>query len=114
MTADVDDMPAPAFPTETILPLRIGSRGIYDSHAPLLRAIARRKFDVPEADVDSLVHDVFATFLACPARVRDLRAYLIGGICNTSRDYWRRQKQDTRLFTEADETTLLSEDVKIP
>jgi RNA polymerase sigma factor (sigma-70 family) len=86
---------------------------VYDIHAPLLYAIARRKFGVPDADVEGLVHDVFATFLAGPARVRDLRAYLIGGICNASREYWRRQKQDERLFTDVDgdDTSAVSEEV---
>jgi hypothetical protein len=39
-----------------------GSRGC-DSrgHAPLLRAVARGKFNIPDADIDGLVHDVFAS-----------------------------------------------------
>src|SRR5206468_2849867 len=81
--------------------------GMCDSHAPLLRAIARSKFGVPDADVDDLVHDVFTTFLTSPARIKDLRAYLIGGICNASREYWRRQKRDSRLFVDIDPAAVL-------
>lgn len=88
-----------------------GIASICQQHAPFLRGIARHKFGVPESDVDDLVQDVFATFLTCPARVQDLRAYLIGGICNASREYWRRQKQDERLFADVDEDTIVSEDV---
>jgi RNA polymerase sigma factor (sigma-70 family) len=99
-------------------PLPVGSRAeaaapsfdaIYDDHAPLLRAIARRKFNVPEADIDSLVHDVFASFLISAARVRDPRPYLVGGICNASRNYWRRRERDDSLFAEIDENALCDE-----
>jgi len=82
---------------------------IYDDHVPLLRAIARRKFNVPEADIDSLVHDVFASFLISASRVRDLRPYLVGGICNASRNYWRRRERDDSLFAEIDENTACDE-----
>jgi RNA polymerase sigma factor (sigma-70 family) len=85
---------------------------IYDDHAPLLRAIARRKFNVPEADIDSLVHDVFASFLISASRVRDLRPYLVGGICNASRNYWRRRERDDSLFTEIDENAVCDENLQ--
>ncbi len=108
---DLDRTPAAVvtepFPRGTA----IGIAGLCDAHAPLLRAIARRKFSVPEADVDDLVQDVFATYLTCPARVNDLRAYLIGGICNASREYWRRQRQDARLFVDVDEESVVTKDV---
>jgi DNA-directed RNA polymerase specialized sigma24 family protein len=77
-----------------------GSRSadtIYLRYAPVLRRIASRKYDVPLADVDSLVHDVFATYLTNPSSVRDVRAYLIGGICNASRDYWRERRHEVPL-----------------
>jgi RNA polymerase sigma factor (sigma-70 family) len=89
-----------------------GFDSIYDDHVPLLRAIARRKFNVPEPDVDSLVHDVFASFLISAPRVRDLRPYLVGGICNASRNYWRRRQRDDSLFTEIDENAVCDENVQ--
>lgn len=85
---------------------------IYGEHAPLLRAIARRKFNIPDADVDALVHDVFATFLISAPRVRELRPYLIGAICNASRKYWRNQEQHESLFAELDEDSVSGEDVQ--
>jgi RNA polymerase sigma factor (sigma-70 family) len=63
---------------------------LYAAYQPLLRKIAIRKFGIPTADVDDLVQDVFATYLANPTNVRDLHPYLIGAICNASRQYRRR------------------------
>lgn len=63
---------------------------LYATYQPLLRRIAIRKFGIPLADVDDLVQDVFATYLANPANVRDVHPYLIGAICNASRQYRRR------------------------
>lgn len=71
---------------------------IYRTYSPLLRRIAIRKFGIPLSDVDGLVHDVFATYLANPANVRDLHPYLIGAICNASRQYRRRDDTERALF----------------
>ena len=75
---------------------------IYASYAPLLRRIAVFKFSVPRADADALVHDVFATYLANPTNVRDLHPYLIGAICNASRQYLRRDANERALFCDSD------------
>ncbi|MGZ5444388.1 MAG: RNA polymerase sigma factor [Thermoanaerobaculia bacterium] len=74
-----------------------GAGTLYLQYAPILRRIAARKYDVPLSDVDALVHDVFATYLTNPSGVRDLRAYLIGGICNASRQYWRERRREVPL-----------------
>ena len=65
---------------------------LYATYQPLLRRIAIRKFGIPLSDVDDLVQDVFATYLANPANVRDVHPYLIGAICNASRQYRRRNE----------------------
>jgi RNA polymerase sigma factor (sigma-70 family) len=70
---------------------------LYATYQPLLRRIAIRKFGIPAADVDDLVQDVFATYLSNPANVRDLHPYLIGAICNASRQY--RRKDDAAPFS---------------
>jgi len=70
---------------------------LYASYAPLLRKIAMRKFGIPAGDVDDLVQDVFASYLANQAAVRDLHPYLIGAICNASRQY--RRKGDASPFS---------------
>lgn len=73
---------------------------LYLHYAPILRRIACRKYDVPASDVDALVHDVFATYLTNPSAVRELRSYLIGGICNASRQYWRERRREVPLCTD--------------
>jgi RNA polymerase sigma factor (sigma-70 family) len=80
---------------------------IYETYVPLLRAIAMRKFRIPRGDVDELVQDVFATYLAHAERVRQLRPYLIGGICNAARQYWRETEAERKVFcdVEAEATT---------
>jgi RNA polymerase sigma factor (sigma-70 family) len=65
---------------------------LYVAYRPLLRKIAIRKFGVGVSDADDLVQDVFATYLANPANVRELHPYLIGAICNASRQYRRRNE----------------------
>lgn len=63
---------------------------VYAKYRPFLRLIAIRKFNIPSADVEDLVQDVFASYLANRAGVRDLHPYLVGAICNASRQYRRR------------------------
>jgi hypothetical protein len=75
---------------------------VYDAYRPLLRKIAMGKFHVPRADVDTLVHDVFTTYLAHQDRVRELHPYLVGGICNAARDYWRRTERERAVFCDAE------------
>jgi RNA polymerase sigma factor (sigma-70 family) len=65
---------------------------LYAVYRPLLRKIAIRKFGVAVSDADDLVQDVFATYLANPSNVRELHPYLIGAICNASRQYRRRSE----------------------
>jgi DNA-directed RNA polymerase specialized sigma24 family protein len=76
------------------------SEEIYLAHAALLRKIAIRKFGIPRAEAETLVHDVFATYLMHSASVRDLTPYLIGAICNASRQYLRRSHVENVLFCE--------------
>lgn len=70
----------------------------YLEHAPLLRKIATRRFGIARADAETLVHDVFATYLTHASSVRATTPYLVGAICNASRQYLRRAHLETRLF----------------
>ena len=73
----------------------------YIEHAPVLRRIAIRKFRVPPAEAEALVHDVFISCLLTNRNVRtDLRAYLIAAICNACRNYWRSRRSEDRVFTD--------------
>lgn len=83
---------------------------VYEKYVPILRKIAMRKFGVPRAEVDSLVHDVFTTYLAQRDRVRELHPYLVGGICNAAREYWRKASRDHDLFRDASVSTVPADD----
>ena len=73
---------------------------LYIEHAPVLRRVAIRKFSVPPAEAEALVHDVFISCLLTARNVRtDLRAYLIAAMCNASRNYWRSRRSEDRVFT---------------
>ena len=75
----------------------------YLRFAPLLRKIAVAKFNIPRAEAETLVHDVFATYLVNASEVRALEPYLIGAICNASRHYLRRSGAADALFCEGAE-----------
>jgi RNA polymerase sigma factor (sigma-70 family) len=112
MKEDRDLYPAQVVPTADTVPGVAAARSgtvvqdsalgaVYDKYLPLLRKIAMRKFGVPRADVDSLIHDVFTTYLVQQDRVRELHPYLVGAICNASREYWRKANRDRDFFTDA-------------
>ena len=102
-------MPNPAMPrSETTMsgtqacasPAADAAGQLYLDYAPLLRCVAVRKFNVPPAEAEALVHDVFINYLVTPRRVMDrhLRAYLVASICNASRNYWRARHTEARVF----------------
>jgi RNA polymerase sigma factor (sigma-70 family) len=70
----------------------------YLEHAPLLRKIAVRRFGIARADAETLVHDVFATYLTHASSVRATTPYLVGAICNACRQHLRRAHLETSLF----------------
>lgn len=74
----------------------------YLQFAPLLRKIAVRKYGIPMAEAEPLVHDVFATWFTNAGEVHDVGPYLIGGICNAARHYLRRMDARDALFCGED------------
>jgi DNA-directed RNA polymerase specialized sigma24 family protein len=70
----------------------------YLQFAPRLRKIAVRKFGIPPADAETLVHDVFASYFMHASSVNALEPYLIGAICNASRHYLRRSNATDAIF----------------
>jgi RNA polymerase sigma factor (sigma-70 family) len=79
----------------------VGIERVYLEYALLLRRVAVKKFGIPKGDAETLVQDVFTAYIANPTNVRtDLRAYLIGAICNASRNYWRSHHMRERFFAE--------------
>lgn len=74
---------------------------MYLEHAVLMRRIAIGKFRVPPEDAEGLVHDVFLNYILNKRTIRtDVRAYLVGGICNACRNYWRSRRTRDRVFDD--------------
>lgn len=88
-----------------------GVGSLYMEHGPFLRRVAIRKFDVPPVDAEELVNDVFINYLTRWEHVRsDVRAYLVAGICNASRNYWRSKRSEGRVFADRDLSSVPAED----
>jgi RNA polymerase sigma factor (sigma-70 family) len=88
-------------PTETNAePLLRSQRAeaAYRAHYDLLRFIAARRFKIPTDEVCGVIHDVFVSFMRHETRVAkstaDERAWLVGGVCNASRYYWRKHRAE--------------------
>jgi RNA polymerase sigma factor (sigma-70 family) len=71
---------------------------VYLRYALRLRKIAVRKFGIPPVEAETLVHDVFATYLTHASSVRAVEPYLVGAICNASRHWLRRTDAADALF----------------
>lgn len=70
----------------------------YLQYAPRLQRIAIRRFRIEPGDAEVLVQDVFTTYFQHAADVERLEPYLIGAICNASRNYLRRSSAAKALF----------------
>ncbi|HYH06979.1 MAG TPA: sigma factor, partial [Thermoanaerobaculia bacterium] len=70
----------------------------YLLYAPRLQRIAIRRFRINAGDAEVLVQDVFTTYYQHAADVEKLEPYLIGAICNASRNYLRRSSASNALF----------------
>lgn len=70
----------------------------YLQYAPRLQRIAIRRFSIEASDAEVLVQDVFTTYFQHAADVQKPEPYLIGAICNASRNYLRRSSASKALF----------------
>ena len=70
---------------------------VYLQYHSLLCRVAMAKFRVPESDVESLVHDVFVSYLRSSAEITDTRAWMVAAICNASRYFWRQRAKSDPL-----------------
>jgi RNA polymerase sigma factor (sigma-70 family) len=70
---------------------------LYIKHRPLLLHIACRKFRVGEADAESLLQEVFLSFMTTTTKVENIKAWLVAAMCNASRHYWRGQGKTESL-----------------
>lgn len=71
--------------------------GIYVEHYNLLMYVACRKFRVPDTDAESLIQEVFVSFISAVTNVKDVRAWLVAAVCNASRHYWRVRSRTESL-----------------
>lgn len=62
---------------------------VYGQYFDLLAQIAVFKFQVPDSEAETLVHDVLMSYLRKSQDIIELRPWLIGAICHASRHYWR-------------------------
>jgi RNA polymerase sigma factor (sigma-70 family) len=62
---------------------------LYEAQFEFLLGVAIRKFRVPVSEAETLVHEVFLTYLKRSQEIRDLNAWFLGAICHASRHYWR-------------------------
>lgn len=62
---------------------------VYEQYFDLLVQIAVFKFQVPDSEAETLVHDVLISYLRKGSDVIELRSWLVGAICHASRHYWR-------------------------
>lgn len=70
---------------------------LYLEHRNLLLYVGCRKFRVPECDAESLIQEVFLSFLQNSTKVENVRAWLVAAMCNASRHYWRLQGRIDQL-----------------
>src|SRR5204862_79014 len=73
---------------------------LYAEHFHFLVAVAVRKFRVPDADAESLAHEVFLSYLRRGEEVLNVHSWMLGAICHASRYYWR---QNGRLIEPLDD-----------
>jgi RNA polymerase sigma factor (sigma-70 family) len=74
-------------------------RLIYEEYTDMLVGIAVQKFGIADSEAETLVHEVFISYLRKASLIADLRGWLIGAICHASRHYWRLNR---RVLTAAD------------
>jgi RNA polymerase sigma factor (sigma-70 family) len=72
----------------------------YLRYAPRLQRIAMARFGIPAQDAEVLVQDVFFTYFQHRHEVESLERYLVGGICNASRNFLRKATTSRALFCD--------------
>jgi RNA polymerase sigma factor (sigma-70 family) len=82
---------------------------VYDEHAELLSRIAIGRFSINPEDAETLVHDVFLSFMLRRSEILDVRAWLVGAISNASRHYHRRYDRLEALPDDYEATTADSQ-----
>src|SRR5258708_1315146 len=58
---------------------------------------ACRKFRIPECYAESLIQEVFLSYLQSGTKIDNSRGWLVAAMCNASRHYWRTQGRTEQL-----------------
>jgi len=74
---------------------------IYDEHLPLLLGLAMERFGIGRADAQTLAHEVFLAYFLKMDDVRDVRAWLVGAICNASKHHLRKRDRDVEVSKDS-------------
>jgi RNA polymerase sigma factor (sigma-70 family) len=110
---DEASLPLPALPGSPPPPNEPPDIGeLYVRHRTLLMHIGSRKFRIPESEAESLIQEVFLSFMTTTTKISNIKSWLVAAMCNASRHYWRVQGRTESLPEDFDEhTDPLSDDV---
>jgi RNA polymerase sigma factor (sigma-70 family) len=78
---------------------------LYVRHWTLLMHIGSRKFRIPETESESLIQEVFMSFMTTTTTIANVKAWLVAAMCNASRHYWRVQARTESLPDDFDDHT---------
>lgn len=103
-TSPIGDAIAPALraPVRQTRPAGQRAAGVdvevlYVQYRTLLLSVACKKFRVPQPEAESLIHEVFLSFLQVGSQIDNVRAWLVAAACNACRHYWRVQGKSESL-----------------
>ncbi|HEY4639928.1 MAG TPA: sigma-70 family RNA polymerase sigma factor [Thermoanaerobaculia bacterium] len=93
-------MPRPATPSADAL------EALYNEHRVLLLYIATHKFHVPDDEAETLLHDVFLSYMLKDTLVENVRSWLVASTCNACRSWLRRRRRTIELPPHVEEELL--------
>lgn len=73
---------------------------LYEDHYDLLLSLAMSRFGLAATEAEGVLHDVFLSLLIRVNEVRDIRAWLVGAVCNACRSYRRTASRFVALPAE--------------
>lgn len=76
---------------------RVDVGAVYEAHRRFLVGTAVSRYGIGEADAETLVHDIFLAYIIKANEVLDVRAWLLGAICNASKQYLRMRSRAVGL-----------------
>ena len=88
-------MPPPMPPSVEADKLEI--EDLYVRYRKLLLFVGSNKFRIPECDSESLIQEVFLSYIQVGTPITNKRSWLVAAMCNASRHYWRAQGRTESL-----------------